>query len=258
VQKNKDGTGIWQATVTLPHFHCEVPVLYLADGAPYIPVRALCAMLGLRAERHIPKWRKLMFWGSARKLPFLGSTKGARVIWCIPMEQYPFIFGCFDWQLVSSERRTQLRQAADAWSEASGQAYLKMRAHYKYVRHLLFTFFTMFANADTLLRRYEDLSCQSLDFEAVAQLDALVHRGKGLLFLTSTHARKMLQDQEDVPIVDAARMKDDSVEPVFLPLIPVVSREDGEQFIQHLENLTAYLLNLTDFLDEHGISYNEK
>lgn len=43
---------IWQTTITLPHFHYEMPVLYLADGASYIPVRALCAMLGLRLIEH--------------------------------------------------------------------------------------------------------------------------------------------------------------------------------------------------------------
>lgn len=161
---------VQQGTIILPHFHYEMPVLYLADGATYVPVRALCAMLGLRAERHIPKWRKLMFWGNAHKLPFCSGTKGKRAVWCIPLEQYPFILRCFDWQLVSAERRIQLCQAVDAWSEASEQAYLEMQIHYKHMRHLLFTFFTIFADADALFKHYTNLSCQSLDFEAATQL----------------------------------------------------------------------------------------
>ncbi len=133
-----------------------------------------------------------------------------------------------------------------------------MHLHYKRMRHFLFTFFTMFADADALFKRYADLSCQSLDFEAAAQLDALVHRGKKLLFLASTHARKVLQDQEGIPTVDAVTMKDDSVETVSLPLLPAVPREDGELFIQHMEKLTAWFLNLTNFLDEHELPHREK
>jgi len=44
----------------LPYFDEEVPVLYLEDGKAYLPVRSLCCMLGLRAETHIPWWRKLV------------------------------------------------------------------------------------------------------------------------------------------------------------------------------------------------------
>lgn len=60
---------IRQTTIVLSYFEYEILVLYLGDGRPYIPVIELCKMLGLRAETHIPRWRKLVLWGSARKLP---------------------------------------------------------------------------------------------------------------------------------------------------------------------------------------------
>jgi hypothetical protein len=251
---------VQQATAYLPYFHYEIPMLLLADGAIYIPVRVLCEMLGLRADRHIPKWRKLIFWQSAHKLPLHTATKGTWIVWCIPIEEYPFVFVCFDWRLVSSERRIQLRHAVDAWSEASGQAFQKMQIHYKHQRHLLFTFFTTFADSDVLLKRLADLSRQSLDFEAASQLDILVHQGKSILLLASAHARKLLQDQVENPTVDVATipLKGTSVETVSLPLLPVVPRGDSEQFTQHLEKLTAWLLNLTDFLDEHELRHDEK
>src|SRR5439155_6374317 len=46
----KQGPSIRQATIVLPYFDEEVPVLYLADGTAYLPVRSLCRILGLRAE----------------------------------------------------------------------------------------------------------------------------------------------------------------------------------------------------------------
>jgi len=44
----------------LPYFNEEMSVLCLQDGSRYIPMVALCRMLGLRADAHIPRWRKLL------------------------------------------------------------------------------------------------------------------------------------------------------------------------------------------------------
>ena len=41
---------IQQTTMMLPYFDHEVPVLCLKDGECYIPVVALCKMLGLRSD----------------------------------------------------------------------------------------------------------------------------------------------------------------------------------------------------------------
>lgn len=68
-----DGTNqevIEQTMVTLPFLDDEVPALYLADGRPYIPVCAVCRALGIRADTHIRRWRTLVLWITARKLPF--------------------------------------------------------------------------------------------------------------------------------------------------------------------------------------------
>ena len=50
---------VQQSTIILPYFDCEVPILYVADGTAYVPVIALCEMLGLRADWHIQRWRGL-------------------------------------------------------------------------------------------------------------------------------------------------------------------------------------------------------
>ena len=62
-----------QATITLPFFDYQVPVLYVEDGTRYIPVIALCEMLGLRAKAYIPRWRKLVLWASAQVAAFFSS-----------------------------------------------------------------------------------------------------------------------------------------------------------------------------------------
>jgi hypothetical protein len=45
--RGKQRQAIQQSTITLPYFDYEVPILYLSS-TPYIPVIALCEMLGLR------------------------------------------------------------------------------------------------------------------------------------------------------------------------------------------------------------------
>src|SRR5215469_1178453 len=75
--------SVQQAVMTLPYFDAEVPIVYLADSTGYIPVVALCRMLGLRPERHIPRWRRLFLWEHARKLPLQTEKRGARLVWCL-------------------------------------------------------------------------------------------------------------------------------------------------------------------------------
>ena len=88
-RRGKQRQAIQQMTIMLPYFDEEVPALYLADGTAYLPVRSLCRMLGIRTETHIPRWRKLVLWASARKLP-LQTARGEHMVWCLHMGALPF------------------------------------------------------------------------------------------------------------------------------------------------------------------------
>src|SRR5260370_37144320 len=98
-ERRKQRQNIHQGTILLPYFDEEVPVLYLADGAAYIPVRALCHMLGLRPEIYIPRWQRLVLWANARKLP-LQTARGERIVWCLHRGALPFWCVSFNWSLV--------------------------------------------------------------------------------------------------------------------------------------------------------------
>src|SRR5256885_7266069 len=98
--RGKQRRAIRQTTMMLPYFDEEIPVLYLADGTAYLPVRSLCRMLGLRAETNIPRWQKLVLWASTRKLP-LQTARGRRMVWCLNMGALPFWCVSFKWSLVA-------------------------------------------------------------------------------------------------------------------------------------------------------------
>src|SRR5712691_11178908 len=145
--------AVRQATITLPYFEQEVPALYVADGMPYIPVVALCQMLGLQANTHIPRWRRLMLWHHARKLPWRTPTGRTRVVWCLRAGAIPFWCCSFDWSLVTTVRRAQLHQALDAWLKATEQAQQEMLREYRQMRRRLFEFLTAYMDTDILLSR---------------------------------------------------------------------------------------------------------
>src|SRR5712691_4303155 len=94
-----------QTTTRLPFLDDQVPVLYLSDSLPYIPVFAVCHALGIRPDIHIRRWCRLALWATARKLPFQTEKRGKRLVWCLLISQVPFVYGLFDWKLVAPERQ---------------------------------------------------------------------------------------------------------------------------------------------------------
>ena len=47
-----------QTATRLPFLDDLVPVLYLSDGRPHIPVVAVCRALGIRPDIHIRRFRR--------------------------------------------------------------------------------------------------------------------------------------------------------------------------------------------------------
>src|SRR6266567_8246265 len=199
--RGKQRQVIQQTTITLPYFDEEVPAIYLADGTAYLPVRALCRMLGLRAETHIPRWRKLVLWASARKLP-LQTTRGQHMVWCLHMGALPFWCVCFNWSLVSAERREQLRQATEAWQKDVAQAQQLLLERYRSLRRYLFAFLEAYSDAETWLDQWALYLSTSLDVASSRQLELFLSQGKTLISQAAAQARKMVQEQARAPIMD--------------------------------------------------------
>src|SRR6266516_4994285 len=251
VQKNEYGKGIWQETVTLPYFNCEVPVVHLADGTAYLPVRSLCRMLGLRAETYIPRWRKLVLWANARKL-LLQTARGRRIVWCLHMGALPFWCACFNWSLVPAERREQLRQATDAWEKDVAQVQQLLLERYRSLRRYLFTFLEAYSNAESWLDQWALHLSASLDDSSSHQLEMFLSQGKALINETTAQAREMVQKQTIAPIINIITIDSsgEMAEIGTLPLIPVVPHEDREQFFASLRKLAQWYSDMAALIDK--------
>jgi hypothetical protein len=245
---------IEQTTVTLPFLDEEVPALYLADGRPYIPVCAVCRALGIRADTHIRRWRTLVLWITARKLPFQTEKRGKRLVWCLLISEVPFLYSLFDWKLVSPERRLQLHRATEVQMKLADLAYQELQLRYKAMRQVLFEFFTDFAEINVLLQQHVDMLSFRLDDESSLEFATLVDCGRSLFQKASAQARKMLHDQAELPIVDAFKIDADKnvIDTFAMPLLPIVAHEDSEYFFALMGQLTAWRQELEVFWSEQG------
>jgi hypothetical protein len=247
-------TVIEQTTVILPFLDDEVPALFLADGRLYIPVYAVCHVLGIRADMHIRRWQHLLLWTTARKLPLQTQKRGKRLVWCLLISEIPFLYGLFNWQLVSSERRIQLYHATKEQKKLLNLAYQVMQQQYKTMRQALFTFLTSFVDIDQLLKLYTDILSSTLDEEASLTFTSLVDRGRSLFQMTTEHARKMLQDQETLPIIDLFQIDANNrvIDSFSMPLLPIVPPEDSELFFAFMKQLADWIWELQVLWSERG------
>ncbi len=247
--RGKQRQVIQQTTITLPYFDEEVPAIYLADGTAYLPVRALCRMLGLRAETHIPRWRKLFLWANACKLP-LQTARGQRMVWCLHVGALPFWCVCFNWSLVAPVRREQLRQATDAWQEDVAQAQRLLLERYRALRRFLFAFLEVYSDAETRLDQWALHLSSSLEIASSRQLELLLSQGKTLIGEATAQARKMVQEQAMAPIIDIVTINasGEATQTGTLPLFPVVPRDDREQFFASMRKLTQWHQDMAAFI----------
>lgn len=253
----KESSKIIQQTIMhLPYFNEEIPVLHGTDGKFYVPVIALCSMLGLDANTHIPKWHKLVLWMHAQKLPFHTATGYKRIVWCLHMGAIPLWCGCFDWSLVSPERQEQLHQATEVWKEVLKQAHLDMLSRYKQMRCTLFEFLTAYKDTDAALARMiTHLSSIFNNVDHCTQLEEFVAQGQILIHEATDHARRMLQEQAANPIIDAVKigMKSEVLEEISLPLFPFFDKQDCQRFFDYVVQLSRWHQEFMGFLRSHDI-----
>jgi hypothetical protein len=185
-------------------------------------------------------------------LPLQTLERGKRLVWCLLISEVPFLYGLFDWQLVPSERRLQLYYATKEQAKLLNLAYQDMQQQYKAMRQTLFTFLTSFVDIDTLLKLYTNILSTTLDEEAALTLITLVDRGRSHFQRATEHARNMVHDQETLPVIDLFQIdaNDKVINSFSIPLLPIVSSEDRQHFLDLIEQLSTWMLELQAFWDD--------
>jgi hypothetical protein len=205
----------------------------------YIPVIAICRMLGIRADTHMRRWRRMLLWEDARKLPF-STPRGTRIVWCLGLGSVPFLYGYCNWKEVSPLRRAQLRQATQATEEAVevvARAYQDMQLTYRRTRQALYRFLVAFAPLESTLQRKVELLRPYLDQAGRLQFEALVELGCTLSASARRLASTIVQWQAAQPVMEVFTIDADgsAQEADSLPLLPVLPQEEIEAFFVTVE-----------------------
>jgi hypothetical protein len=251
---------IAQTTMTLPYLDDQVPALYGSDGRPYIPVCAICKVFGIRADTHIQRWRKLLLWETARKLPFQTEKRGKRLVWCLLISEVPFLYSLFSWKHLSAERRAQLHQAARAGMNLAWSAYQEMQQRYKMTRQTLFSLLAECADIDERLDRQLKIYLLSFDQETQGIFAALVERGRTVHHQVADHARHMLHEQNALPILDGVMIDAENtvVDTFSLPLLPIIPHEESELLIDLLRQLASWYQDMAMFWRERDNDHSSQ
>jgi hypothetical protein len=247
---------IEQRTVALPFLDEEVPALFMADGRIYIPVYEVCRALGIRADKHIRHWQTLVVWITARKLPLQTEKRGRRLVWCLLISQVPYLYSLFDWQLVSPQRRMQLRRATEEQAKLANLAYQRMQQYYKALRQGLFQFLLTCSSIEKILQRYADVLFPILGDKLSLDLKILLDKGRFLYQQVMALARKMLLDQDESTIIDTFMVDVEGrlIETYSFPLLPIVSDQDSKQFFNYIDMLMQWYQDFNDFLVQYSLT----
>jgi hypothetical protein len=248
------GSRIQQTVIRLPYLNEELPALRTGDGKLYIPVVALCHMLGIEPKRHIRRWRQMLLWEGSLKLPYQSPKGYQRTVWCLPLPMVPFACGYFNWDLVSSERRDQLHRLVDDANNMLYQTHLQMVNKYHTTRQFLFHFLTATIGAVDKLRQKAPAIAQQLDEEARLHYEDFIERGCTLITTATEQARVILQGQADTPIIDVFSLKEDGTvgEEYSMPLLPVTPEEDCHALFATIDAIITWHSSFSEFLTIHG------
>jgi hypothetical protein len=244
-----------QTTIRLPFFGEEVPALLAKeDGKLYLPVIELCRMLGIRADTHIPRWRTRTFWRGARKLPFHTRSGRTRIVWCLDMGSAYFLYGSFDWSLVSPQRQAQLWEATEAAIEVTSRVHSQMIKTYHRVRQSLFRFLSASDGWQEALQRRAEQYAARFAFSAALSFKELIDEGERRIGEARIQARAVLQWQADLPVIDAFTLADNGavIDEFPLPLLPLVPREELERYFAAIDRIIEWYRSLSVFLDAQG------
>ena len=231
-----------QRLITLPFLNDKVPALILSDGKTYLPVYKICHALGIHANRHIRRWKNLALWILARKLPFCTERQGKRQVWCLPISSVPFLYGLFDSNWVSPERRLQLNRACQEQARLADLAYREMQWRYRAMRQALFTFLVKSENSYARLQQYTDALSSAANTACTLQLTSLLEEGCFLFRNTIEQARNIIRDQEQLPMIDLYSVDAENtvIDTFSMPLLPIVPQEEYDRFFSYVHQLTVW------------------
>lgn len=211
----RDGLHPQMTTLVLPHLNLRVPVTYDARGVPWVPVSALCHVLGLDPTFAYHYVRHKLGWASAAK-HWVHVGGRLRLVWCLPhpigtASWFSVVYG----RVADADLRTKLNSAindgmgylADA-RERSLRAYRQARAD----AHALVLALTSQHQRAERIRQHMAAASLQLSADTRHAIDALFEREQALYVESQPFLHQWFDSQRQQPLVRAFRVVEDVTE----------------------------------------------
>ncbi len=216
--------------VHLPYFGANLPLLYSEAGIPCIPTYSACRLLGIDPEHEILHTRRILLWGSARKLRIThdGTTFA---VWGF---DYPISFtywlGSLSQEAPDPIRQQQLNDFVRWGISLSGKMHEELREQWKDVKKRMFRLNAAVLEAQEIITQ---LRSQQAAFPSEAWHGMEQALDLGHTFGLQVHAfvqRWLKEQEEEVLIFDGITIDaegNDMNQPFTFPLFAAVRQSDA-------------------------------
>jgi hypothetical protein len=217
-----------QNVYTLAPLTSNLPVVQAPDGEDYVPLRALCEIVGLNPSSYIGVFCQYCEPGETRRLLIWNSPTGKRKDWCLLRSHLVYWLVNVPVDRVPPDRREAVLALQHQCAALLGSAYMQMQEQHQHARRVIFRLLNICAAQEQELRNFEIMGNLLFD-EAHQQMLALrLAEGRELVDTLADAARKMLARLMEGPIVDGVVLNKDHevIDTTSFPLFPIVQDPD--------------------------------
>jgi hypothetical protein len=244
---------IMQTTVPLPMLGGELPLLVTGDQRGYVPVTALCHLMGVPPATYLHRWQRAPFWSEAIKLMWQTPTRGRRAVWCLERHALKDAMKSIDWRGIDPARREQLLVFSQEYEKLLQDSYAGLLEEYRTFRRMLYRLLTTYARIAERLQSFRERLGLLLSRHAMDQVSAVLDEGEQIISAGADFAAAHVRAIEVADTLQKLEhgAHDPSVTEVT---ISPISRADFDTLTQHLDHFSEWQDRFDAFLHRYGIS----
>lgn len=263
---------VTQATLHLHPFEADVPAITTADGTEYIPIRALCTLMGLSPSPWIANICT-RYRGddsehvAVRRLPYRQPASAVRAEWCLDRDHVLrwFTFHLHPRHVPPGQRRDQLLAFQQQMMDAAGAIYERGQEDFHSTKREVIRRLRACATTLDTLNELDAAFGPHVEHSAPteeagraarAAFVAFIAQGRQLQERLAEALRELLQEMTSEPVIDGLLVDDatgEVVDTVAMPILPQVP-DLGE--VNRLADVAQrwFTEDLVEWLRAHGFS----
>lgn len=236
--------------LTLAPLTNNLPVVQTPEGE-YVPLRALCELVGLNPASYIGVFCQYTQPGEMRKVLPWDSPTGRRKDWCVPRSYLVYWLVNVPIERVPSDRRPAVESLQKQCVAVFKQTFSQLHDRHKEARRTMFRVLTACAEQQEQLERFRSFRTLLHGMKR-HEFVALLLEGHYLVETLGAAARKTLGELLEGPVVDGVVLNEQNevVGTTTFPLVPVVKDPDPAMF-KLMEEMAEWSARFHQWVEEH-------